>query len=75
MGRNVNRTIDNASSGFIYTPEQAWGFVKDDGSLAGNTTLLDDFVGNGNTSLAITSSSASVDLTFKGMSDHMLELI
>jgi len=87
MCSNVNRTTDNGSSGFVYTPEEAWGSLRDDGSLAGNTSLLDDYrtqvkvVGSsdeieldkrqampGKTSLAVTASAASVDLSFKGMS-------
>ena len=88
MCSNVNRTTDNGSSGFVYTPEEAWGFLRDDGSLAGNTSLLDDYKTQvkvvrssdeieldkrqvmmpGNTSLAVTASTASVDLSFKGMS-------
>ena len=83
MSRNVNRTLDNGSSVFTYTPESAWGFLKDDGSVSGNTGVLDDYLStgskevarstfeqrqaSGNTSVAVTDSSASVDLTFKGM--------
>ena len=91
MCSNVNRTIDNGSSGFVYTPEEAWGYLRDDGSLAGNTSLLDDYKTQvkvvrssddieldkrqampGKTSLAVTASAASVDLSFKGMSTLLL---
>ena len=85
MGRNINRTLDCGSSVFTYTPETAWGFLKDDGSVSGNTGVLDDYLNTGskevarstlekrqtkagNTSIAVTDASASVDLTFKGMS-------
>lgn len=83
MSRNINRTLDNASSVFTYTPETAWGFLKDDGSMKGNTGVLDDYLNNGskeiarsimekrdggNTSLAVTDSAATVDMTFKGQS-------
>jgi len=83
MSRNINRTLDNGSSVFTYTPETAWGFLKYDGSVSGNTGALDDYLNTGskevarstlekrqagNTSVAVTDSSASVDLTFKGMS-------
>jgi len=85
MSRNINRTLDNGSSVFTYTPENAWGFLKEDGSVSGNTGVLDDYFNTGskevarstfekreaktgNTSVAMTDSSASVDLTFKGMS-------
>ena len=83
MSSNINRTLDNASSVFTYTPDNAWGFLKDDGSMSGNTGVLDDYLNNGskevarstvekrqaagNTSIALTDASASVDLTFKGM--------
>jgi hypothetical protein len=85
MSRNINRTLDNGSSVFTYTPENVWGFLKDDGSVSGNTGVLDDYLNTGskevarstlekrqvkagNTSVAVTDSSASVDMTFKGMS-------
>ena len=88
MSRNINRTLDNGSSVFTYTPENAWGFLKDDGSVSGNTGVLDDYLNTGskevarsilekrqakagNTSVAVTDSSASVDLTFKGMSSSL----
>jgi hypothetical protein len=85
MSRNINRTLDNGSSVFTYTPENVWGFLKDDGSVSGNIGVLDDYLNTGskevarstlekrqakagNTSVAVTDSSASVDMTFKGMS-------
>ena len=85
MNRNVNRTIDNGASGFTYSPEGAWGFIRDDGSLAGDTTLLDDYLDSqklvarsddglirrdvsANTSIAVTASTATMDLTFRGRS-------
>jgi hypothetical protein len=88
MRRNMNRTLDNGSSVFTYTPENAWGFLKDDGSMSGNTGVLDDYLNTGskevarstlekrqgktgNTSVAVTESSASVDLIFKGMSSSL----
>jgi hypothetical protein len=86
--RNVNRTMENGSSGFTYSPEGAWGFIKDDGTSAGNTTLLDDYLNSqelvarsddglvkrklpANTSIAVTASTATMDLTFKGMFNFM----
>jgi hypothetical protein len=88
MRRNINRTLDHGSSVFTYTPENAWGFLKDDGSMSGNMGVLDDYLNTGskevarstlekrqtkaeNTSVAVTDSSASVDLTFKGMSTSL----
>jgi hypothetical protein len=81
--RNVNRTMDNGGSRFTYSPEGAWGFINDDGTSAGNTTLLDDYLDSqlvprsdggltkrklpANTSIAVTASTATMDLTFKGM--------
>jgi len=83
MNSNINRTLDNASAVFTYTPENAWGFIKDDGSMSGNMEVLDDYMNNGpkevarstlekrqaagNTSIAVTDASASVDMSFKGM--------
>ena len=84
MSRNINRTLDNGSSVFTYTPENVWGFLKDDGSMSGNTGVLDDYLNTGskevagstlekrqakagNTSVAVTDSSASVDMIFKGV--------
>ena len=83
MNSNINRTLDNASAVFTYTPENAWGFLKDDGSMSGNMGALDDHLNNGskevarsilekrqgagNSSVAVTDASASVDMTFKGM--------
>jgi hypothetical protein len=92
MRRNINRTLDNGSSVFTYTPENAWGFLKDDGSTSGNMGVLDDYLNTGskevarstlekrqtkagNTSIAVTDSSASVDLTFKGMSTSLDSLM
>jgi hypothetical protein len=65
----VNRTLDNGSDAFVYTPQEDWSFIRDDGSLEGNSTLLEEYKegqnGNGG-SLSVTDKTASVDIPFTG---------
>jgi hypothetical protein len=65
----VNRTLDNGSGGLVYTPKEDWSFLRDDGSLEGNSTLLEEYKegenGNGG-SVSVTDKTASVDITFTG---------
>jgi hypothetical protein len=53
----------------VYTPKEDWSFLRDDGSLEGNSTLLEEFKegenGNGD-SVSVTDKTASVDITFTG---------
>jgi hypothetical protein len=65
----VNRTLDNGSEAFVYTPKEDWSYIRDDGSLEGNSTLLEEFKegenGNGD-SVSVTDKTASADITFTG---------
>lgn len=65
----MNRTLDSGSEGFVYTPKENWSFLRDDGSVEGNSTLLEEYKegGNGNGgSVSVTDKTASVDITFTG---------